>query len=494
MQSISVWAVMAGLVVGTAGCVHREGADASPAPGSDGVTVSPGRAVSEPAAGAGVAGPFEQMQQAVARAAASIDGSVALVKLRGVQGGAKKRIAIVGGRMRQTGGGTGTKTMTGIVVGDGYALIPGNYKPDSAERVEVWLGDTEHAGRIVKGDDQLGMTMVKFEADEGVRPLDLASPADLETGDWCVMMEPSDESREFARFTLLAMCRGVVDGRYRQFALDRMSRGAVGGPVVDMAGRLVGVAQGGGVIAMSDMLPDLQAFIDEAAGVTSPDEEAKQKGWFGAMLEPVNLDYAKAKGMPKSALWVMRALRDGPAAAAGVADGDLIVAANGKPLRLSGGRARDYFLKTLRPKVDAPFTVTVIRDGQRLECAGTFTRRPEPKTLRAEDIGVTVKEITDGDYFSANLFTTDGVLVTDVHQGSPAATSGSFRHALMRKNDVITSMAGRPVRNLDEFTQALDAVRRENPDVALVTFYRGRTTGYSGLNLKIGENGKGGAE
>jgi len=59
------------------------------------------------------------------------------------------------------------------------------------------------------------------------------------------------------------------------------------------------------------------------------------------------------------------------------------------------------------------------------------------------------------------------------------------------KNDVIMEIAGEPTPTLDDFARVLDDVRRDQPDVLLVYYRRGLTTGYAGLNLKIGENGKG---
>ena len=113
--------------------------------------------------------------------------------------------------------------------------------------------------------------------------------------------------------------------------------------------------------------------------------------------------------------------------------------------------------------------------------------------MRARDIGIEVKTITEVDAFSQNLFSTEGVLVTDVEPGSAAATSSTFRSGLLRNGDVILELDGKPTPSLDEFKKVLDGVRRKKPAVLLVYFQRGRYNGYAGLNLKIGDNGNGGA-
>jgi len=84
-----------------------------------------------------------------------------------------------------------------------------------------------------------------------------------------------------------------------------------------------------------------------------------------------------------------------------------------------------------------------------------------------------------------------GVLVTNVKKGSPAGNSGSMRRSLIGKNYVITELGGVPTPDLESFTNALEKIRSEKPEVLLVRFWRGRTTGYAGLNLKIGDQGNG---
>jgi serine protease Do len=245
------------------------------------------------------------------------------------------------------------------------------------------------------------------------------------------------------------------------------------------------------VLAMTDLGDDLKRFVAEATGLTSAEDEKKKKGWFGAMLEPINKDYAKARKLPTSSLYVMHAGKDSPAAAAGLRDGDLIVGVNGQPLRFSGIRSQDYFLKSLHLRAGEKFALSVLRQNKPLELSGTITKRPEPETLRAEDLGVTVSGITDNVAFTFNLASTQGVLVTDVQRGSPAATSGTLRQTLISKADVITELAGQPTPTIDAFSRALETIRREHPPVVLVKYYRGPLTGYAGLNLAIGEKDNG---
>ena len=463
--------ILAGLILAGAGCSQITGQKAGE-----------GKAI------------FSALQAAVEEAAAGIESSVVLVTLEGVKSSGGSSYSMVGGSIRRSSP-SGTKSVNGVLMtAEGHILVPGIFKPGNVERLTVWVGDSEYPAKVVKADDQLGMTIVKIKTDDKLVPLARDQLADLETGSWCVVVRQSDEKQDFANFTTLGVCKGEIEGRYRRFYISPASSLNRGAPVIDLEGSLVGFIAGSDVLSLNDFNDDLQAFLDDATGVTSPEEEARRKGRMGVMLRAINKEFAKAHDLPKSGLWVTHVISDGPAFAAGVRGGDLIVALNGSPLKLSGQRAHSYFMKSLRPQVGREFAVTVIRDGKKVSCKGTFDKVPEDEKLRAKDIGIEVKSITESDIFAKNLFTSQGVLVTDVERGSPAATSSSFRSGLLMKNDVILEIAGRSTPNLDAFMRVLDDVRKDKPNVLLVYYRRGQVTGYAGLNLKIGENGKGGSK
>jgi serine protease Do len=454
------------MVMSGAGCAHWGGPSASD-----------GRAA------------FAAMQQAVVEAGRSVGDSLVLVTIQR-EAPAATAIPSIPGLQVNTGG---PRTFTGVVLTpEGHLLVPELIRPDTTERIEAHVGGETLAARPIKTDDTLVMTVLKVDVDTPLKPLRLDGGADLAVGEWGVVVVPSDEATDFEKFTHVVVSRGEIAGRYRRFLVSGLPREAKGAPVVNLSGQVVGLLDQWGAVSAADLKDDVAAFLAQATGVRSPEEESRTRGWIGATLEPVNKELALARGWPVSALWVTHAAAGGPAAAAGVRVGDLIVAFNGKPLRLSGQRARDYFLQTMRATPGVKFTLTVLRGGRQIEVAGEFTRRPEPETLRAEDIGVTVQEVTDSLVFERNLLAREGVLVTEVHKGSPAATGSSFGQGLLMSGDVILELAGKPTADIKAFGRALDQIRRDRSDVVLVKLRRGAMTGFEGLNLKIGDQGNGG--
>jgi S1-C subfamily serine protease len=91
-----------------------------------------------------------------------------------------------------------------------------------------------------------------------------------------------------------------------------------------------------------------------------------------------------------------------------------------------------------------------------------------------------------------NLFISEGVMVTDLKPGSPAATGRTFGEPLLRDGDVLTALGGKPTPDVETFGTVLEEIRREKPDILLVEFQRGAFTGIEALNLKIGDETNGG--
>ncbi len=424
---------------------------------------------------------FAKLQQAVATAGKKAEPSLALVKIE--SDNTAPPIVFKGMTMKPAS----PPTLYGIVLtAKGHVLIQGQIKPDQDRRITVLIGEKEYVARSVKVDETLGMTVLKLDSADTFVPLDISAGADLAVGEWAVVLKSTDEEFNFQKMSAVAACQGEKPGLYRQFILTQASNDS-GALVVNLSGQCVGLLEKGAVLAINDVREDIQRLIADAKGVSSTEDEKKKKGWFGAALMPINKDLAKARNLSPSSLFVVHPAKDSPAAAAGLRDGDLIIALNGKPHRLTGGRALEYFGKSLHPRTGEKFTVTALRDGKQADYSSVFTSMPEPKTLLAEDLGIAVSSITDSGFFALNLATDKGVLVNDVIKGSAAANSGSMRQTLISKYDVIVELAGQPVPDLAAFSKVLESIRRDHPPVVLVKYYRGPQTGYAALNLALGE-------
>ncbi len=374
-----------------------------------------------------------------------------------------------------------------VLTEEGHLLAPFNIPAGSGTRVVAWVGERRYLARSVKVDDNLGMTILKIEPLSDLTPISLKDYREIEIGEMVYTVIATDEDREFEKFVFQAFSQGIVQGRYRQYSLSPIPDIARGAPLYDSFGNLTGLVAQSNAWIFADLAQDIEELLARALnGKTGADQDKSEEGWFGAILAPINPDYARLADLPPSGLWLSHVFEDSAAYEAGFRSGDLLIELNGSPMRMTGSRAYRYFLQTLRPIENAPFSAVVIRDGKRVKGKGKLFKRPEQDTLLADDLGITVSEIHETMVIRFNLKETEGVMVTAVKSGSPAATGRTFGEPLLRNGDVIVSIGGVPTPDLQSFGEALEKIRKEKPLVLLVQFQRASTTGLEALNLRIG--------
>ena len=157
-----------------------------------------------------------------------------------------------------------------------------------------------------------------------------------------------------------------------------------------------------------------------------------------------------------------------------------------RPLTKSGPQLRSQFIKYLDPEINRQVDFKVLRGSQTKVITCKLLELPEPKEFKAEDIDLTVRNITDLEYHERGLTRKNGVVVTSVIPGSPAATAESAREYLIYTNDIIVSFASQATPSWDEFIKAVQNVRREKQEVVLVKIWRGSYFTHEALNLRIG--------
>jgi len=109
-----------------------------------------------------------------------------------------------------------TISFTGVVLSaEGHLLAPFVIRPDTSDRIEVWIGEQSYLARPIRADEQIGMTILKVEPRQPLEPIDLHNVTDLEIGDFGFVVLPADEDNGFNRFTFKVFCQGILEGRYR---------------------------------------------------------------------------------------------------------------------------------------------------------------------------------------------------------------------------------------------------------------------------------------
>jgi len=199
------------------------------------------------------------------------------------------------------------------------------------------------------------------------------------------------------------------------------------------------------------------------------------RGYLGISLGgEVDRTMARALGMNNPRGFVIGDIvEDGPAAEAGLQEGDVVV-------RLNGNIVRDFYDFRITIANSAPGTeveIEVFRDGE----TETFTVElgeldteevaAEMSTSDREDLreslGFAVDELTDSIRRQLNLQSQAfGVVVSEISEASSAYSQG------LRRGDVISQVAGASVTQPEEFYGAVQTLIDEGTEVALLRVNR----------------------
>jgi S1-C subfamily serine protease len=184
-------------------------------------------------------------------------------------------------RCRESGG-SGFFVAPDLVVTNAHVLCAGD------DSIEVGLSnDRTLVGRVVRRDDSLDLALVRV-AGARVEPLPLGDVADLAAGDR-VMIVGSPVGLDFTvqEGSIASLQRSAHGVAYLQ--LDaKVSPGNSGGPVVDLAGRVVGIVSmkvsGEGVEGIGLALPINYVYGPSLAYVSPPSAAASASEAFGRMV------------------------------------------------------------------------------------------------------------------------------------------------------------------------------------------------------------------
>jgi serine protease Do len=246
--------------------------------------------------------------------------------------------------------------------------------------------------------------------------------------------------------------------------------GNSGGPLLNLRGEVVGIN--------TAVIPNRQvafAIPINLAKSLLPELQARGRiawGFLGVSIQDVTQELAKAMGVPenKGAL-VNNVLAGQPAEAAGIKRGDIIVQFDGKAVSSVRVLQRTVSFTPVGKQVE----VQVLRGGKletltvKVGEAATAERRATAPPAR-RDLGMVVEELDAEKVKKFKLREgEEGLVVSDVAKGGPAASAG------IRAGDLIREVNRREVRSLEGYRTAL---RHDEGEVDLFLLQRGQAHFY----------------
>ncbi len=373
-----------------------------------------------------------------------------------------------------------TRALGLIVSAKGIVMSHGHMKRQDSEpfniRVQIGTGDDTktYDAKLLRKPDDVNVCFLQIESKT---PLNLPhvnlTSRKMSLGDQVMIVGMLEESLDYSRAAMLRRVGSILEKPRRTYCIDeRVPFGAVGGPVMNAAGEVVGVvgfdlsAQEGGdlyvrsghpLIYQADLLKDYIANPETQ-------REQQEEAWLGVFTQPLTDDMAEYWGLPQQGGVIVSSLVPGsPAISAGFQRGDVITEFDGTPIRARQNQEVLGFTKLVRETgVGQEVEVDFYRNGEPMTIALTLAGRPKSASdageFESETFGITARELTQDVRILLNLSEdTRGVIVRRIKPGSWAFLGG------MRPGVIIMDFGGNPVTTLEEFQAAAEKVEAERP-------------------------------
>jgi serine protease Do len=259
----------------------------------------------------------------------------------------------------------------GVVIGPG--LVVTNAHNLRGATVTVTFADGRQETGTVAGADIDGDLAVVQVPTGDVEPLEWAdAPAEVGTPVFAVGGSPFGPRVTFGLVSAVGQAFRGPGGRLVGGSIEHtapLSRGSSGGPVVDAAGRLLGINTnrlGDGFYLALPAGAELRTRIDRLA---QGDVPARRRLGVALVPAPAARHLRKAVGLPERDGVLVREVEEGsPAEAAGLREGDLLTTANGRDLRTPD----DLFAALDALGDDESLSLHVVRGVEELDVAVRF--------------------------------------------------------------------------------------------------------------------------
>tara|TARA_R110002110_G_scaffold3104_7_gene15906 strand:+ start:24519 stop:25982 length:1464 start_codon:yes stop_codon:yes gene_type:complete len=383
---------------------------------------------------------------------------------------------------------------SGFVIDPDGIVVTNNHVVEGADKIEVIFTDgTTLPATIAGTDPKTDIAVLKVKSGKPLPYVELGDSNIARVGDWVIAIgNPFGLGGTVTAGIISALNRDIHAGNYDDFIQTdaAINRGNSGGPLFDMSGRVVGVNSA--IISPSGASVGI-GFAVPASTVKPVVEQIlkygeTRRGWLGVRIQSVTPEIADSLslGTARGAL-VAGVTQGGPAAAAGIETGDIVLAFDGQNI----ATMRDLPRVVAAARIGSTVDVQLFRDGETLtrkvavarlddveEEAGEKPGEEAPVPARTEVLGLALGDL------NADLRRrfgideeTQGVLVMDVDPMSSAAEKG------VRPGDVIVEVAQRPVATPHDVEAIVTSEEKAGRSSVLLRFVSGGDVRFIAIRL-----------
>jgi serine protease Do len=379
-----------------------------------------------------------------------------------------------------------TSLGSGFIIDPTGYIVTNNHVIEGAEEITVRTQDnTEYKAKLIGHDPKTDLALLKIESSTPLPFLEWGDSDKARIGDWVLAIgNPFGLGGTVTAGILSARQRDINAGPYDDFLQTdaAINRGNSGGPMFDMDGKVIGIntaifSPSGGSIGIGFALPS-----SLAKGVVAQLRQFghPRRGWLGVRIQSVTPELAEGLKMPKPMGALIAAVTDGgPAAKAGIKQGDVVISFNGQEI----AEMRHLPLIVAETPFDTSVPVTVLRQGKQMNFqvrlgeldetaetkqASTDTPAPPKQPDKVKSVlGLSLAEMSEAlrqKYSIADE--ASGVVVLDVDAKSNAATKG------LKPGDVIVEVDQGSVATPADVEKRIATAKSNGYKVVTLLVYR----------------------
>ena len=368
---------------------------------------------------------------------------------------------------------------SGVIVDSkkGY-ILTNNHVVDDMDGIRVKLIDKrEFEATIIGTDPKTDLAILQIDA-ENLDDIRMGDSDELRVGEWVMAVgSPFSENLSHTVTTGIVSAIGrsnILDsGSYEDFIQTdaAINPGNSGGALLNMDGELIGIntaiATGGyekgnrgvGFAIPSSMANRIMSDLIDKGYVT--------RSWLGVIIQDLDSETADALDIDtRNGALIADVVKDSPAEAAGIQEGDVIIEFNGKSIANTANLKNVVSLST----PESTNRVKVIRDGAPKTVKVTLQELPENpnqfvsrERTTTNDFGLQLKRINktlrkqyeiDSDQ--------DGLVVTRIDRNGEAFQKG------IREGDLVKRVGTEKVESINEFNRLVEKSKSKGTVLLLV--------------------------
>ena len=360
---------------------------------------------------------------------------------------------------------------SGVLVSPDGLVVTNHHVVAGADEIVVALADRrEFAAELVLSDEKTDLAVLRIKRDgaggkESFPFLEFRDSDQLEVGDLVLAIgNPFGVGQTVTSGIVSALARtrvGVADFGFFIQTDAAINPGNSGGALIGLDGRLVGIntaiySKSGGSISIGFAIPaNMVRVVVEGASRGGK----LVRPWLGASGQPVSAEIAEARGLDRpGGVLINEVHPEGPAKAAGLRVGDIVLAVNGQVVHDPAGL--DFRIAT-RP-LGGKAHLGIRRKGRKLKLEVALLKAPETPPRNVTRLksasplaGVAIANLSPA--FAEELGIDQGrrgVIVLEVPRDSPAS------RLRFRPGDVLLRINDQDIGRVADVARALKSSER----------------------------------